>query len=67
MANTKKKFRIRVNYKSGISEEFDVYSFSINGDVYNWEPVHITEKPILIGVDDIESVWQVGYTPAQEL
>lgn len=57
---TRDRFFIRVNYKSGHSEEFWVYQFEINKNSVKWESVKPTEvKPVLIGYDEIESVWQI--------
>lgn len=53
-------FTIKVNYKSGISHTFDVTEFSIAGGAWKWKNVDDQNKPILLGVDNIESVWQVG-------
>lgn len=60
-----KVYGIRVNYKSGISMEFEVVSFSIKRDPrgavsYNWEVYDETKPhPVLLGADDVESVWQI--------
>ena len=53
-------FTIKVNYKSGISHTFDVTKFSIDGGSWSWTPADEQNKPILLGVEHIESVWQVG-------
>ena len=53
-------FKVRVNYKSGIQEEFWCEKFSIKGAQYSWTYADKGMNPIKIGVDDIESVWQVG-------
>ena len=53
-------FTIKVNYKSGISHTFDVTEFSIDGGAWTWTPADERNKPILLGVDNIESVWQIG-------
>ena len=52
-------FTIRIVYKSGYTHDFDVYDFKI-GSKFSWETVDPNNKPILIGVDDIAAVWQVG-------
>lgn len=53
-------FTIKVNYKSGISQTFDVTEFSIDGGAWKWMSADEQNKPILLGVENIESVWQVG-------
>lgn len=56
------EYNIQINYKSGIT----VYTWT---DKFEMERTHIgrtvewgnmTPRPMLIGVDDIESVWVVG-------
>ena len=57
-------FKVKVNYKSGISEVFECTTFSIKGKNLSWKHSSHKYKPIdiaLNSVDDIESVWQVGY------
>jgi hypothetical protein len=54
-------YKIKVNYVSGISQEFWVKSFKIDGEIYTWQSVSSINKPIEIRADAIESVWQVGY------
>lgn len=58
--NIQQQFKIRINYKSGIQEECWVSSFTIEGGRYSWCPVTHTMKPILMGTENIESVYQVG-------
>lgn len=53
-------YTIRVVYKSGYTHEFDVYSFEMDGSGVRWDAVTHQNQPIKIGVDNIESVWQVG-------
>lgn len=54
------EFLIRVNYTSGIQEEFWVSHFSIKGGSYSWTTVALGgPKPIQMNVDAIESVWQL--------
>ena len=56
----KLKYLIRVNYESGIQEEFWYKSFTIKGDTWEWEAVSPPKtKPILMNVDKVESVWQL--------
>ena len=53
-------FTIKVNYKSGISHTFDVTEFEFNGRSFTLKPVEDSNKPVILGADHIESVWQVG-------
>lgn len=59
-------FTIKVNYKSGISHTFDVTEFSIDGAIWKWTPADEQNKPILMGVENIESVWQIGINENNE-
>lgn len=57
-------FKVKVNYKSGISETFEVLEFSIKGKNLTWKSFNHRYKPLDIAfnsVDDIESIWQVGF------
>lgn len=58
------KFKIRILYKSGNSHEFWCTTFKRentgSGVTYSWQTVTQTNAPILIGVDEIEAVYQVG-------
>ena len=58
------KYKIRVNYKSGNSEEFWTWRFSWdrNGNQATWAHCDDSQKPILLGVEEVESIWQVGYS-----
>lgn len=57
-------FTIRVNYKSGGFEEFDVTEFkaSKDGSSFEWTLADNGKqvKPIYFGIDNVESVWQIG-------
>lgn len=55
----KPKFLIRVLYKSGNHMDFWVHSFSIKGSNYSWETVAGEAKPVLLGVDNVEAVYQL--------
>jgi hypothetical protein len=63
----KSALKVRINYKSGISEEFWAWKLEItrnpNGGIseIKWEFVS-NIKPTFINVEEIESVWQVGYS-----
>lgn len=57
------KARVQINYKSGISMVFECDDFKITqrpigGKSYEWEGAE--PDPMLLGVDDIESVWQLS-------
>ena len=57
-------FKVKVNYKSGISETFEVLEFSIKGRSLTWSSFNNHYKPLDIAfnsVEDIESIWQVGF------
>ena len=53
-------FKIRIVYKSGYTHDFEVYSFNIKGDRYDWKSVSDENKPILLGVDEIAAIYQIG-------
>lgn len=53
-------FTVRVVYKSGYTHEFDVYEFESTGNGFKWRAADDTNKPLLIGVDEIAAVWQTG-------
>lgn len=54
------EFLIRVNYKSGIQEEFWVREFTIKPDgSLSWWCAGSHPVPISISNSNIESVWQV--------
>jgi hypothetical protein len=57
-------FKIRVVYKSGYTHDFEVYEFSVNGGRYEWKAVSDDNKPVIIGVDEIAAVYQVGVRKA---
>ncbi len=54
------KFKIRILYKSGNSHEFWVTTFDIKNGKWTWSSVTQTNNPLIIGVDDVEAVYQVG-------
>ena len=58
--NIKPQFKIRVVYKSGYTHDFWVWSFSRTGETMTWESVTDKNKPLVLGIDDIAAVWQVG-------
>lgn len=54
------EYLVRVNYKSGIQEEFWVTEFAVKGGSYSWTPASaVGPKPVQMNVDAIESVWQL--------
>jgi len=54
------QYLVRVNYESGIQEEFWCKSFTIKGGTWEWESVNPHEiSPIYMNVDKVESVWQL--------
>ena len=58
-------FKVKVNYKSGISEVFECTEFKIQGNDLSWKSHDYHYKPLSIAlnpVDDIESIWQVGFS-----
>lgn len=51
---------IRIVYNSGYTHDFDVYSFRIDGNRYQWEEADQYNRPVKMGADNIVAVWQVG-------
>lgn len=57
-------FKIRINYKSGHSEEMEALKFE--GETgpnlkFEWtQPEGTVIRPIYMNMDEVESVWQVG-------
>lgn len=56
----KVQYKVRVNYKSGIQEEFWCKNFNINHGTWTWKSIDDNMKPIMINIDEVESVYQVG-------
>ena len=56
----RKQFKIRVVYKSGYTHDFWVREFNIKGTSYSWDSVSETNKPLLLGIDDVAAVWVLG-------
>ena len=54
-----KVYTVQINYKSGISMQAEFKSFSVKKDTYSWES-YGDKGPIILGVDNIESVWQIS-------
>lgn len=61
MAEQKVIYTIRVVYDNGYTHDFDVYSFDVKNGEYTWEAVGNMNKPIILGVDHIIAVYQIGY------
>ena len=60
MTQAKKKYRVRINYKSGITQDFecDEFEWKSRGSSVTevkWE--NCVPDPQFIGVDNIESIW----------
>lgn len=54
-------FKVKIRYKSGASEEFWTRSFDCDGNGnWTWNAIEDENRPLLLGVDNIESVWQVA-------
>ena len=48
-----------INYKSGISMQAEFKSFSVKNGTYSWE-TYGEKGPLVLGVDNIESIWQIS-------
>lgn len=60
------KFKVRVVYKSGYFHDFWTWKFDAQlgtGGLKKAEWAHTDDanKPVFVNIDQIESVWQVGY------
>lgn len=57
------KFKIRFLYKSGNSHSQWFTSFTTVQDLTRaeWTTAHPNIKPIVMGLDDLEAVWQEDY------
>ena len=53
-------YTVRVVYKGGYAQEFDVLNFKVKGNNYSWEAASIKTRPIVLGADEIAAIWQVG-------
>lgn len=53
-------FTVKIIYKSGAVHTFETTKFTVKGGSYHWENVDNNNKPVVIGVDEIAAVWQVG-------
>lgn len=61
-------YTVRIVYKSGYVHDFKCLKFSITngGRTLNWEEADTTNMPILLSLDNIESIWQVGIEEAED-
>lgn len=53
--------KVQINYKSGISMVVKCDEFTIKrgglGKSFEWE--NMSPRPLLIGIEDVESVWEL--------
>ena len=61
-----KIYTIQINYKSGISVTAEFKSFSVKGGGWKWS-AYGDKSPVILGVDNIESVWQISEREVQEV
>lgn len=61
-----KVYTVRIVYKSGYTHDFDILDFEIVGQKYTWTPCDGQNKPLLLGIDDIAAVWQVGVREVED-
>lgn len=52
-------YTVRVVYKSGYQHEFRVYYFRQTAIGYVWEYVDADNNPLLLNMDNVESIWIV--------
>lgn len=55
----KTKFKVRILYKSGNSHEFWVTEFNLSKAQASWKSAHPVKRPLLLGLEEVEAVWQV--------
>ena len=53
-------YMVRIIYTSGAVQDFEATEFSIEDGSASWKAVSKTMRPMLLGVDHIASVWQIG-------
>lgn len=53
-------YTIRIVYKSGYTHEFKVYYFNKTAVGWEWEAVEDFNHPVVLGMDNAESVWCIG-------
>lgn len=65
-----KVFKIKIIYKSGATHEFEVTDFNYEeisrGKKVTWDSYSMENRPLVIGVDDIAAVWQVGVREVED-
>jgi len=54
------QIKIRIVYKSGYTHDFYVTKFKVTGSRYEWEACDHLNMPVVIGVDEIAAVYQIG-------
>lgn len=53
-------FEVTVLYKGGNQHSFLVTSFSFKGVEYSWSRLDDSNRPLLLGVEDIAAIYQTG-------
>lgn len=61
-----KVYTVQINYKSGISVTAEFKSFVVEGGVWKWS-AYRDKNPVILGVDNIESVWQISEREVEEI
>ena len=59
MKETKPVYTIRVNYKSGKTEELECYEFKHTRNEASWKGIGFP-APLWLGLENVESIWQVS-------
>lgn len=62
-----KVYTIQINYKSGISVVSEFVKFTFNGTVFEWEVYEGSQNPIVLGANEVESVWRLSTRDVQEI
>ena len=55
------RFQVRIIYKSGADHTFWCHEFRAAGGEYTWMYCSDANKPLLLGIDEIAAIYQVGY------
>lgn len=50
-------YKVKINYKSGISQENWYFKFNVTGGTYEWRIFANHNRPMLMNVENIESVY----------
>ena len=65
-----KVFKIKIIYKSGATHEFEVTDFNYEETSgikkVNWDSYSMENRPVVIGVNEIAAVWQVGVREVED-